>query len=195
MNIINGNCVCPLPTQYYNITQSNCLACNNTCLTCLNSTSCLTCDTSKFRMKVDVMCLYKYNYQENNTFNCVPVGICIAGYTQQGVICYEICGDGLLFELACDDGNNIDGDGCSTTCVVETNFTCIDGSPTSPSKCSYNQPLVMNLILSYKNLYANAVNFTISIDNLQTLLVVVLDHSLQLSLTDSLLCSLAMVIQ
>lgn len=30
--------------------------------------------------------------------------------------CQEICGDGVLYLLECDDGNVIDGDGCSSVC-------------------------------------------------------------------------------
>jgi cysteine-rich repeat protein len=31
--------------------------------------------------------------------------------------CVEKCGDGLNFGmLECDDGNNMDGDGCSSVC-------------------------------------------------------------------------------
>lgn len=34
--------------------------------------------------------------------------------------CVEICGDGKNFGLYdCDDGNSIDGDGCSSSCDVE----------------------------------------------------------------------------
>lgn len=34
------------------------------------------------------------------------------------MLCTEICGDGKRFSLACDDGNNIDGDGCSKDCKL-----------------------------------------------------------------------------
>lgn len=30
--------------------------------------------------------------------------------------CVETCGDGKRFELDCDDGNRIDGDGCNRDC-------------------------------------------------------------------------------
>ncbi len=55
--------------------------------------------------------------------------------------CDDICGDGKLFYVECDDGNLIDGDGCSSTCTVEYDFTCVDGSPTSVSICSYSGPI------------------------------------------------------
>lgn len=44
-----------------------------------------------------------------------------------------ICGDGVVVGTeACDDGNGLDGDGCSRTCVGEAGFTCTG----SPSSCS-----------------------------------------------------------
>ena len=40
-----------------------------------------------------------------------------------------VCGDGsLTFPEPCDDGNLNDGDGCSSTCMVEPNFVC-SGEP------------------------------------------------------------------
>ena len=40
------------------------------------------------------------------------------------------CGDGVPEgDEACDDGNSVDGDGCSTTCVREDGWQCDDASP------------------------------------------------------------------
>jgi cysteine-rich repeat protein len=36
----------------------------------------------------------------------------------QTSFCAEICGDGKRFEYECDDGNNINGDGCSDSCFI-----------------------------------------------------------------------------
>ena len=36
---------------------------------------------------------------------------------------------------ACDDGNTINGDGCSSTCMVEENWSCSGGSPTNKDTC------------------------------------------------------------
>lgn len=33
-------------------------------------------------------------------------------------LCIEICGDGKRYTSGCDDGNNINGDGCSRDCKV-----------------------------------------------------------------------------
>lgn len=49
--------------------------------------------------------------------------------------CYKkdpVCGNGLSeVGESCDDGNKISGDGCSTTCLIEADYTC-NGEP---SKC------------------------------------------------------------
>ncbi|HEY2774700.1 MAG TPA: DUF4215 domain-containing protein [Candidatus Binatia bacterium] len=53
------------------------------------------------------------------------------------------CGDGVLeFGETCDDANNASGDGCSSTCTVETCWKCSGAAPTgdnpppSPSVCT-----------------------------------------------------------
>lgn len=43
---------------------------------------------------------------------------CSQEYYLNGVECSEVCGDGKLFNLKCDDGNTVDGDGCSSNCEV-----------------------------------------------------------------------------
>jgi hypothetical protein len=62
--------------------------------------------------------------------------------------CVDRCGDGRRFSpeivpyLAtynvCDDGNNIDGDGCSSRCEVEQGYSCFFGNETSPDRCREN---------------------------------------------------------
>ena len=47
------------------------------------------------------------------------------------------CGDGKRESYEeCDDGNIINGDGCSSTCQVEQNWVCTGGSPTTADTCS-----------------------------------------------------------
>jgi cysteine-rich repeat protein len=45
-----------------------------------------------------------------------------------------LCSDGVILEAleACDDGNRIDGDGCSSSCAIEPSFVCSG----LPSVCS-----------------------------------------------------------
>ena len=43
--------------------------------------------------------------------------------------CEETCGDGRNSGLnECDDGNLIDGDGCSALCFIEEDFKCEGGN-------------------------------------------------------------------
>jgi len=44
--------------------------------------------------------------------------MCAHGFTLQNSLneCIEICGDGIVFADPCDDGNLVNGDGCSSTC-------------------------------------------------------------------------------
>ena len=48
----------------------------------------------------------------------IIVGILLIGVVQA---CYPYCGDGIVNQWweECDDGNNINGDGCSSTCKIE----------------------------------------------------------------------------
>ena len=39
-----------------------------------------------------------------------------------------------MLNHACDDGNNIDGDGCNSTCSIEDGFTCM--TVFVPTRCS-----------------------------------------------------------
>ena len=39
--------------------------------------------------------------------------------------------------IACDDGNVVDGDGCSSQCGIEIGYQCSGGNTTSPSVCYY----------------------------------------------------------
>ena len=47
------------------------------------------------------------------------------------------CGDGAKDDIVeeCDDGNSIDGDGCSAACKIETGWAC-SGAPCEESSCS-----------------------------------------------------------
>ena len=56
------------------------------------------------------------------------------------IIVYDpapMCGDGKRFEgEVCDDGNIVGGDGCSSSCTIESGYTCVGGSLTAPDACS-----------------------------------------------------------
>lgn len=60
-------------------------------------------------------------------------------------LCIETCGDGKRYTLECDDGNNVDGDGCSSDCKIEVGSTCVGGSPNSRDTCSRRLPSALEI--------------------------------------------------
>ena len=69
---------------------------------------------------------------------CLPG--CNTGYTCASGHCISVCGDGVVAsDEECDDGDLIDGDGCSGICEEETGWTCDDNEPSS---CSSVPPVV-----------------------------------------------------
>jgi len=52
--------------------------------------------------------------------DCYDCTQCRPDYTldPRTSLCVENCGDGKRYTFACDDGNNINGDGCSMDCQV-----------------------------------------------------------------------------
>ena len=63
----------------------------------------------------------------------------------------------MLYTLPCDDGNLINGDGCSSTCQIETDYTCVGGSTTSASACSFSGTININIVSMTKDPSANKV--------------------------------------
>ena len=86
------------------------------CLPC--SSGCLSCSSSY----VCTQCRPEFNYDVSSQ------------------LCIEHCGDGKRFVLECDDGNNVDGDGCSFDCMIEPGFTCRGGSPNAADSCIIHLP-------------------------------------------------------
>lgn len=113
---------------YYVSPMAVCTQCRiEGCLDCDTETVCVVCDNSTY-------------YLDAATGQCL-----------------EICGDGVLFNLQCDDNNTLDGDGCSSVCTVEADFTCSGGSSLTPSACSYSGPIVFELISYVKEPTQNKV--------------------------------------
>lgn len=88
-------------------------------------------------------------YSQSNSsllFRCSSTCLIERGWTCTGGsptkidICTQKCGDGAVFPPRpsldyCDDGNNVEGDGCSSKCQVEKYYTCSGGTPTTKDKC------------------------------------------------------------
>jgi cysteine-rich repeat protein len=76
--------------------------------------NCLSCNATNHRSTLTPTPPY------NNTCPCD------SGYEDVGVaMCGDICGDGQALSSACDDGNTVSGDGCSSTCTIEDYFSCV----------------------------------------------------------------------
>lgn len=60
------------------------------------------------------------------TFNCID-GTNIH-YTSPMGIKYK--------EKPCDDGNEVNNDGCSTLCEIDEGWTCHGGTATNPDTCT-----------------------------------------------------------
>ena len=61
--------------------------------------------------------------------------LCVGGSASGPSTCTEVCGDGFYtMSEGCDDFNTFDGDGCSSTCIVELGFLC--DNTVSPSDCN-----------------------------------------------------------
>lgn len=61
---------------------------------------------------------------------------------QLGNACTASCGSGMLLDdgRECDDGNLVDGDGCSSGCAVEPGWTCVE--PAAADVASLTLPIV-----------------------------------------------------
>lgn len=90
--------------------------------------------------------------------------VCISGYVINNRSCVPVCGDGVVLSIeACDDGNTVNGDGCSDECKVEVNYTCTRPL-NSPSVCGYNQPLLGDIQSIVKDPERNSVTLFIQLD-------------------------------
>lgn len=106
----------------------------------------MTCDSSRHFRQVNRTCT------------------CIDHYHVVNGECVEICGDGKLFSLACDDGNSVDGDGCSSSCEIESYYACASGTATTPSHCVYQNrmKLVLESIKPVKDANRVVISFQVT---------------------------------
>jgi cysteine-rich repeat protein len=87
--------------------------------------------------------------------------LCKTGYELQQGQCVEVCGDGILFTAECDDGNTVNGDGCSSACSIEMYYSCSQNSITNVSDCQYvGTALAISLVQTLKTDGLNQGTFT-----------------------------------
>lgn len=70
---------------------------------------------------------------------------CTGGSATNPDTCVEICGDGWLWDTnnhECDDGNAVDGDGCSSNCTIERDYECHRVSIATPDVCTSSCPTI-----------------------------------------------------
>lgn len=91
-------------------------------------------------------CNSSLNFQATVNYTCE----CMPGYyLVNNQRCLSTCGDARQTAMeGCDDGNVINGDGCSSSCLTETNWICLGGTPTTPSTCYVYDPS-LQLVVKY----------------------------------------------
>lgn len=76
----------------------------------------------------------------SSTCKVEPGWFCELDFNTGFDTCSELCGDGRIFYrspfMMCDDGNSVDGDGCSLDCSVEDGWTCAGGNGSTPDTCN-----------------------------------------------------------
>merc|ERR1711907_649374 len=62
--------------------------------------------------------------------------------SQQAYVCKTNCGNGEIDEHeTCDDNNRVNGDGCSSTCTVESGYACTEGAESVCTNSNSGLPL------------------------------------------------------
>jgi proprotein convertase subtilisin/kexin type 5 len=104
------------------------------CIDC-NTAGCTLCDAIfGFLLDINKKCVCDYGFFINDMniceqctatgcLNCLNQAQCIECdtslyYLAPNATCDDKCGDGFKIYVDCDDGNLIDGDGCSSLCKV-----------------------------------------------------------------------------
>jgi len=68
--------------------------------------------------------------------------------------------------LACDDGNNFNGDGCSSDCKIESGYHCVGGSPSSKDTCSRYLPSKLVITQSGQSHIQNKIVLNVRVNYL-----------------------------
>lgn len=128
----------------------SCTLCTlSNCVYCASLSACAVCaatyDYSDIKTCIKCLVTGCTNCSSTNTSKCVTCNN-TAGYYNNVTTgkCSTLCGDGIFVSATegCDDGNLLNYDGCSSTCAVETSFSCSG----SPSLCYFASTVSLALV-------------------------------------------------
>ena len=116
----------------YFISGSACNDCSSAmtnCLTCPNATACSSCQLGFIVNATTNLCSVVPCYDLNCLSCPASMAVCVScvqGYQPASDgSCQTVCGDFVVKgNEVCDDGNLIDRDGCSSSCNVDSDFSC-----------------------------------------------------------------------
>ncbi|CAD8111020.1 unnamed protein product [Paramecium primaurelia] len=121
--VLNEQNKCQCKQGYY-FYDEYCLPCDSTCLTCIdNPQNCLTCDSTLFRILKDNSCLCIDNYFEDDKV-CLPCNS-EQGKSIQNCKYQDSTEITWTYGKQCDDGNEINRDGCSNT-NIDQYYSCLN---------------------------------------------------------------------
>eukprot|EP01022_Parablepharisma_sp_SALTPOND_P022078 TRINITY_DN442_c0_g1_i4.p1 TRINITY_DN442_c0_g1~~TRINITY_DN442_c0_g1_i4.p1 ORF type:complete len:495 (+),score=8.09 TRINITY_DN442_c0_g1_i4:1300-2784(+) len=146
----DNNCkllACPYGTYLAvsEIEKPRCEKCDEACLECKGSSAddCVSCNTGYMQV----------GSPKNDTVSCKKCGELLHGTEwskEKG--CVEICGDGVNLGLVeCDDGNRMNGDGCSSECKIEPGYACLRGANGKQDHCYPKIPPRARLLVESVN--------------------------------------------
>lgn len=164
----SGHCLCS-PTFFLN-SSNQCQTCVSSiigCSTCSDGVTCDTCLTANhFMLTSDSTCECMPTYVLSGTdcVSCMVSCVCYGYQLNSAGVCTSFCSDSITVypHEECDDGNLIDGDGCSSQCTAEANYSCVVDAHLQ-SSCSYNQPLNISLLSTIKSPDSNQLTFNLQL--------------------------------
>ena len=137
-NTCIGYATCSVCATGYGVTDTgSCSTCPlSGCQTCASVTQCSVCKTG-YSLMPDKTC-------KTCSLSCNCQGYTLPRYANGD--CSTVCGDSIkIFPYEeCDDGNSVDGDGCSSSCAIEDYSSCSG----SPSVCYFNSAITATLVSS-----------------------------------------------
>ncbi|KAL4446915.1 hypothetical protein ABPG74_014887 [Tetrahymena malaccensis] len=170
-------------------TTNQCQPCSNNCVSCTTNPGCDRCSSTSYR-QLNLLGVYECvqqcqdgKYADQILLQCLPCdpscatcfgpnsyscNTCNATYYKVGSYqCVKSkCGDGILTVETeqCDDGNNLNNDGCSSTCQIEPGWKCCIANDPNPSNwmcSSYNSQTQGNYNQLLNLIYYKSKCFTV----------------------------------